>query len=212
MKPSTIFLIFFLISFVTKSQIIEISSLLNISTEKRMENAIGQGLSYSQNVSKNSSLGVAFFYKYNHANYFQVMTTDYDPNVTEYAKINSKSKCISVRTNYQYSILNRDQVKISIGPELSYNYLWGVDNNQYCYTGDSTFSAAKSHPNKGFNKFGFGILTKFEINNIIIKQLSLCINIRPEFLISSFYYGAATPYSGIIGNAEFAIGLQYKIK
>ncbi|MEI6123876.1 MAG: hypothetical protein WCQ95_09610 [Bacteroidota bacterium] len=173
---------------------------------------LDKGYLIRKNYQKIVLLESHFFYKYNHTNYFQVMTTDYDPNVTEYAKINSKSKCISVRTNYQYSILNREQVKISIGPEISYNYLWGVDNNQYCYTGDSTFSDAKYHHNKGINKFGFGILTKFEINNIIIKQLSLCINIRPEFLISSFYYGAAAPYTGIIGNAEFAIGLQYKLK
>jgi len=211
MKTSTIFSIFFLISIVTKSQVIELSSLLNISTEKRMDNAIGHGLSYSQILSKNNSIAIAFFYKYNHANFFRVMTTDYDPNITEYAKINSKSKCISIRTNYQYSILNREHAKISIGPEISYNYFWGVDNNQYCYNGDSTFSAPKLYHNKKIHKFGFGILTKFEINEIIIKKLSMSINIRPEILFSNFYDGAPVPYSGIIDNAEFSIGLQYKL-
>ena len=211
MKTSPILLVFLLISIVTKSQIIELSSLLNISTEKRMDNAIGHGLSYSQKLSKNNSIAIAFIYKYNHANFSRILTTNYDPNVIEYAKINSKSKCISVRTNYQYSILNREQAKISFGPEISYNYLWGIDNIQYCYTGYTTFSAPQPQNNKGIHKFGFGILTKFEINEIIIKQLSLSLNIRPEFLYSNFYYGGTTPYTGIIGNVEFSIGLQYKL-
>ena len=212
MKTTTIFSIFLFVSIVTQSQIIELSTLLNISTEKRMDNAIGHGLSYSQKLSKNNSIALGFFYKYNHAKYSRVMTPDADPNILEYTKINSKSKCILLRLNYQHYILNREQAKISFGPEISYNYFWGVDNNQSCLTGDSTLSAPKTYQNTGIHKFGFGILTKFEINEIIIKKLSLIINIRPEFLISSFYYGSPVAYSGIIGNVEFSIGLQYKLK
>jgi len=177
-----------------------------------MNNAIGFGLSYLQKLSKNNSIGIGFFYKYKHADYFSIIPTDCNPKIDEYAKINSKSKCISVRINYQYYILNREQSKISIGPEISYNYFWGIDNNQYCYTGDSTFSTPNLKHNKAINKFGVGILTKFEINEIIIKQLSLILNLRPEILFSSAYYGTPVPYDGFIFNAEFSIGLQYKLK
>jgi hypothetical protein len=61
-------------------------------------------------------------------------------------------------------------------------------------------------------KMGYGLLARFQINQIFVNNLSLCIDFRPEFLVSGFYEGAEKPYSGIIGNAEFLIGFKYKLK
>ena len=194
-----------------KSQSLELSTLLNLSNEKRFDKASGIGMMYSHNISMEESLGLSICYKFNHSKYDKITRPDFDPQIFEFARIDSKSKSISIRINYQYSFINRDQVRLSIGPEISYNFLWGADNNQYSYSGDSIFWSS-SQKNEMIKKIGVGLLAEVEINKIFTDNLALCISLRPESLISGRYLGGEKPYSGVIGNAEFVIGFKYKLK
>ena len=194
------------------SQSIELLTNLNMSNEKRLDNAPGIGLMYLQPFGNRSGLGLSAYYKQKHAEYDRITYVNFNPSDILSAKINSESRQVSIRLNYQYALFNNEHASLSVGPEVSYNLLWGSDNNKYLTSSDSTFGSPVLRENDKIDKIGLAFLFNFEIKNMLTDNLSLNIHFRPEMLFSESYEGGEKPYSGEISNFEYGIGLKYYFK
>lgn len=198
------------------SQSLEMSYIFNTSSEKQLDKAGGIGLMYSQHLTKRSAVGLAGACKFNHTKFETIVRSDADPRVLYFNYIDSKAKSVSIRLNYQYAVISRDQVIVSIGPELSYNFLWADDfHSGYYYSPYMGFSSITPHSDgkEKAKKYGLGVLGRVQINKILIDNLALCINARAESLVGPSYDGNPfKPYNGMLGNIEFSLGLQYRFK
>jgi hypothetical protein len=203
-------------------QEIELSGSLNISSEQRFQNAYGVGLQYQQDISRKFKVGLGVHYNFNNADFDHIPYIDADPNLLVVEKIHSTAKRISIRLNIQGLLINARKVSLSLGPEISYNFLWGQDqinrrtgqispiydtliSDQYNFTQNNDLT----------KKIGIGFISTAEIKEFMAKPLSLCFTIRPELLLGKTdpLIGAEQPvFSGVLGFTEFQVGLKYRFK
>ncbi len=203
-------------------QEIEFSGSLNTSSEQRFQNAYGFGLQYQQDLSRKFKIGLGLHYNFNNASFDHIPYIDAAPNLLVAEMIHSTAKRISIRFNIQGLLMNTRYVSLSLGPEISYNFLWGKDqkerrigqispiydtliSNQYTFTQNNDLT----------EKIGIGFISTAEIKEFIAKPLSLCVTIRPELLLGKTepLIGAEQPvFSGVLGFTEFQIGLKYRFK
>jgi hypothetical protein len=195
-------------------QEIEFCSSLNTSSELRFQNAFGIGLQYQHNISPKIKVGLGIHYNFHNSQFDYLPYVDFDPNFIISQKINSHSQRFSYRINIQGLLLDNDNASISLGPEISYNYLWGQD--QIVEKTSQSLSVRKYSQKIDLTRhFGAGLISKIEIKNVFLPRLSLCFTIRPEYLIGKEYLligGSAPVFYGGLGFTEFQIGLKYKLK
>jgi hypothetical protein len=205
---------FFLSTIASNAQSLELSTLLNISSQERLDKANGISVMYSHDVSKNGALGLAICYKQNHSIYERINTdsyiTDENPDGSPeyiFGWIDSHYKGCSFRLNYQYALINRNDVEVSIGPEISYNLFWGNGSSHYIHSEnpDSILSHAGKNPLS--YKIGCGLLASVQVHHVFVDKLSLCVNLRPEMLFNPHYEADAV---NSISNFDIQIGFQYR--
>jgi len=203
-------------------QEVEVSGSYNTSSEQRFQNGYGVGLQYQQDIIKRVKVGLGVHYNFNNASFDYIPYLDYSPTAMGIEKIYSSSKRFSVRLNAQYLLKDNEYVSLSIGPEISYNNLWGQDHI-YGRIGDgvdSYHSSPQSYEYKHDNKldgiFGAGLISKIEIKDFLTKQLALCFTIREESLLGNhieYLGGSDAPlFNGWITATEFQLGLKYRFK
>jgi hypothetical protein len=210
MKTTILELLVFFIGLTCFSQEVEFCSSLNTSTENRFQNAYGIGLQYQHNIGSKFKVGLGVHYNFNNAQFDE--NPDFDPNLIIADEIHSKSKRFSIRLNIQRLLKNNENASISLGPEISYNYLWGQDQIEERQV--QPLNMLNITQNNGLIKeIGFGLISKIEIKNFISPQLSLCFTIRPEIVTDGVFAKDRTPvFSGVSGFTEFQIGLKYRFK
>lgn len=195
-------------------QEVECSTSINTSSEQRFQNAQGIGLQYQQDISTKFKLGFGVHYNFNNVNFSQLAYVDAIPFPPSVEKVHSKSKRVSFRLNIQGLLKNNEYVSISLGPEMSYNYLWGNDDINMFFGGGTEWTNY-SQKNGTTKMIGIGLISKIEVKNFIAPQLSLCFTIRPELIADgvSAKEGSSNPvFSPAIGFVEFQIGLKYRFK
>lgn len=194
-------------------QEIEFCSSLNTSSEQRFQSAYGIGLQYQHDIGSKFKAGLGMHYNFNHSQFDYIPYVDGNPNLIIADKINSYSQRLSIRLNIQGSLMNKECVSISLGPEISYNYLWGKDQIDE-RVGQSSNNYIYSQNIKLAKDVGFGLISKIEVRNFMAPALSLCFTIRPELLIGKdlFSKGGRPIFSGGLGFTEFQIGLNYRFQ
>ena len=209
--PLFIFLALF-IGLTCFGQELEFSGSLNTSTEKRFQNAFGIGLQYQQNVSSKFKIGLGIHYNFNNVKFDEIPYVDGDPTLVIADRIHSISRRFSIRLNIQGLLKNNENASISLGPEISYNYLWGQD--QIEERQGQTSNRFNIIQNNGLTKeLGIGLISVIEIKNIFSPKLSLCFTIRPEIITDGlFLKGGNQAFSGVSGFTEFQIGLKYRFR
>jgi hypothetical protein len=212
MKTTLLGLFAFFIGLTCFAQEVEFSSSLNTSTENRFQNAYGIGFQYQYNVGSKFKVGLGVHYNFNNVKFDEIPYVDGDPNLIIAEEIHSKSKRFSIRLNVQRLLKNNENASISLGPEISYNYLWGQD--QIDERQSQTLNRFSFIQNNGLVKeIGIGLISKIEIKNFISPQLSLCFTIRPEIVTDGIFAKGGNPvFSGVSGFTEFQIGLIYGFK
>ena len=212
MKTTLLGILAFFIGLTCFSQEVEFCSSLNTSTENRFQNAYGIGLQYQHNIGSKFKVGLGVHYNFNNVQFDEIPYVDGDPNLVIAEEIHSKSKRFSIRLNIQWLLKNNENASISLGPEISYNYLWGKDQIEE-RQGQSS-NMLNSTQNNGLTKeIGLGLISKIEIKNFISPQLSLCFTIRPEIVTDGVFAKGGTPvFSGASGFTEFQIGLKYRFR
>lgn len=209
-KKTSIIIILLFANLICYSQQIQICSSLNISSEKRFQNAKGIGIKYQHKISRKFIAGLGFHYNWNASNFSESPDFYIDSYSQGFQEIRSNSTRFAIRLNTQLLITDNDYLSLSLGPEVSYNYLWSNDEvNNYDENNDWAFYSKVYSFERAF---GIGLVTNFEIKKIILEQLSLCLSIRPEIITTGeFIKGGAPIFSGLLGFAEFQIGLKYRI-
>jgi hypothetical protein len=193
-------------------QEVEFCSSLNTSSEKRFQNAYGIGLQYQHDVGNKFKAGLGVHYNFKNSHFDDIPYNDGDPNLIIADKISSNSNRFSIRLNIQSLLKSNEYVSISLGPEISYNYLWGKDQIDES-VGQTSNWLSYSQTNKLTKEIGFGLISKIEIKKMMIPQLSLCFTIRPEFITDGVFAKGGEPvFSGVLGFTEFQIGFKYRFK
>ncbi len=214
MKTSFISLLIIAFGLSCFGQEVEFCSSLNTSSELRFQSAYGIGLQYQHNISSKLKVGLGLHYNFNNSQFDYLPYVDADPTLIISQKINSQSRRFSYRINIQGLLVDNENASISLGPEISYNYLWGQDQIVQ-KVGQSLNIENYSQKIDLTKHFGAGLISKFEIKNIFSPQLSLCLTIRPEFLFGKKYMligGNAPVFYGGLSFTEFQIGLKYRFK
>ena len=210
-----ILLIVFFVAFIRLScfsQEFEFCGSLNTSSEKRFQSAYGIGVQYNQAINTKFKVGLGVHYNFKNVNFEDISHADWDPYLIISDKINSSSRRFSIRLNIQRFLLSNKNVSLSLGPETSYNYFWGKDiiDERRGQNAVRYFFTNKTGLTK---EIGFGLISKIEIKHIIKPKLSLCFTIRPEFTTDGkFVKGGKRIFSGVLGFAEFQLGLKYRIR
>jgi len=211
--------IFLLIARSSFAQELELCGSIGSSSDMKFKDAYGIGLQYQQGIGKKLKLGLGTHYYHNNAHFTtesQLMGGDiYSHYVTRY-DVNSQR--FSLRLNMQVLLRDNDFLSVSLGPEVSYNFVWGREDNSIWY--------GAAVPNRYYysryldlaKKIGAGLISKIEIKNFINPRLSLCLNLRSELMFrnganrSHSYEGSSKVYWMIIDYSELQIGLKYRFK
>jgi hypothetical protein len=191
------------------AQELEFCGSLNTSSEQRFEKAKGIGLQYQQNILPKYKIGIGTHYNYDNTSF----NTSFN-GATDVEGIRSNAKRISLRLNIQRLLKDNEYVSLSIGPEISYNYVWSHDDRYYLIYADSSYVTHNTQ-NIHAKQFGIGFIAKMEIKDFIYPHLALCFNLRPEKYIGnrSYDYGAGrSALAWNISFTEFQIGLKYNFK
>lgn len=205
------------ILFVTIScfgQEVEFCGSFNTSSEQRFQNAYGVGLQYQHELSQKWKIGFGVHYTTNAANFDHIPYVDADPLNVVTDKINSSAKRFSVRLNLQRYLKNNENLSLTLGPEISCNYLEARDQTDR-RTGQLSNQNTFSENYRLSQRIGIGFISKIEIKDFIAKPLALCFTIRPEFIIGDFIAlkgSDQSPFYGLLGFTEFQIGLAYRFK
>lgn len=193
-------------------------SLSNSFNEPRLQNALGIGIQYQHDINQKFKIGFGIHYNNVHANFheetFNITGTSGSHWVNE---IKSKYNRVSCRLNIQGILKENESVSISLGPEISYNFLWGQDNTSSWNGGPQSQRGWYINYNDLLKKIGFGIIAEIEIKNFINSRLSLCSKIRPELIYirpKSIYIEAGDYFvlPRTLELIEFQIGLKYRFK
>jgi hypothetical protein len=108
-------------------------------------------------------------------------------------------------------LINNENASLSLGPEVSYNYLWGKDQVEFNNTGLYNNWIKFSQNNGTAKSIGFGLISTMEVKHFLAPPLSLCITIRSE-LITDGHVMEPPVFSGGITFTEFQLGLKYRFK
>jgi hypothetical protein len=203
-------------------QEVEFCGSLNTSSEQRFQNAYGVGLQYQQDLNQKFQVGLGIHYNFNDAVFDHIPYLDASPDLIATENIHSTAKRISIRLNIQGLLKNNKNVSLSLGPEISYNFLWGEDqinermgDNSPGYETLTSNQYNFSQTNDLKKEIGIGLISKLEVKDFIAKPLALCFTIRPELLLgkTELLIGGEQPvFSGVLGFTEFQIGLIYRFK
>lgn len=209
-------LIFFsfalILAFSCLGQEVEFCGSLNSSTEQRFKSAYGIGLQYQHDISQKFKVGLGVHYNFKNTQFTEEAYIDPVPFPPSIKETYSESRRFSIRLNIQGLLRNNENVLISIGPEISYNYLWGKDDINL-FVGGSTAWENYTQTIRLSKMIGLGLVSNVEIKNFLTPQLSLCLTLRPEMTTDGeFAKGSQPIFSGILGFVESQIGLKYRFK
>lgn len=212
MKKLACFSIILFMGLSCLAQEVEFCSSMNTSSEQRFQSAYGMGLQYQHEIGAKYKAGLGVHYNLNSVEFTEQPYIDAIPFPPSIEKINSNSKRFSIRLNIQRLIKNNENVSISIGPEVSYNYLWGVDDIKL-FLGGGTGWSSFSRNNSVTKEIGLGLISKIEVKGFIHPKLALCITIRPELIANGVSEkGGDSPFTPGMGFIEFQLGLKYRFK
>jgi len=214
MKTTLLAVIAFVFEITCFGQEIELNSSLSTSSEQRFQGSPGIGLQYQHGISSKFQVGFGLQYNFKKSEFDHIPFIDADPTLIVAEKINSNSQRFSLRLNIQRLLKDNENVSVSVGPEISYNYVWGEDKIDQRLE-QSPWHNIYSQKLGLANDIGLGLYSKIEIKKIIIPELSLSVGIRPEILIGKrmmVFGGEAPVFSGSIGFIECQIGLIYSFK
>jgi hypothetical protein len=208
--------IFLLIGISCFAQELEMCGSFSTSSEIRFQDALGVGLQYHHDISKKLKIGLGTHYYYKNSLFTEEYniigggigdvnhwTTNYD----------SKSQRVSLRLNIQCLLRDNEYLSISLGPEISYNFIWGKEDGRTWAGGSESYKL-----NRYINlekKIGIGLISKIEIKDFITHQLSLCFTLRPELVTgkdSQYRINSPSLFSGNLGFVEFQMGVKYRFK
>ena len=213
MKLHLITLALLLFTISSFGQELEFCGSVSTAGEQRFQNATGIGLRYEGAIGSKYKIGMGVHFNFNTASFDHIPYIDADPINVYTEKINSSSQRLSFRFNIQRMIKNNEHVSLSIGPELSYNWLWDHDNIDM-RNGTLANKVTFTENHQAANRIGFGFISKVEVKGFISEKMSLCFSIRPEFIIGNMeaVIGAEqSPFYGLLGFTEFQIGLKYRL-
>ena len=197
-------------------QELEVCTSINTSSEQRFQGATGFGFQYQQDMNRKYIVGFGVHYIFNNTNFYDFPWVD-EPNSEIIEKINSQPQKFSIRLNVQRLLKDNENVSLSIGPEISYNFIWGQDQGQFQNIESNILNPTWFQFSQKINLvyyIGFGLISKVAVKKIFIPQLSLCFTFRPEFLIGDRpkLEGGNPVFSNLLGFTEFQIGIQYRFK
>ena len=195
-----------------RGQEIELVGSINNSSENRLQNAHGIGMIYSALISQKLRSDLGIHYYFNNSKFTEIPYNDADPQLQIIDNINSQSNRFSIRLNIQKYLIYNEYYALSLGPEISYNLLWGSDKiNEYNFQDLIWINYSRDI---GLARdIGIGITSGVVLKQILIENLSICLNIRFEHLWGRDYNvdGISPIFSGSLGFTEFQIGLGYKL-
>lgn len=189
-------------------KIIFCGSLTNSFNEPRLQNSFGIGLQLQHDINQRMKIGAAIHYNFKHSNFHEEYTYidgSYGPHWV--SEINSKIYRISSRLNLQGILKEDESASISIGPEISYNFIWGQDEKSPWIGGPLSQRGWFTEKNDLIKRFGIGLIAEMEIKNFISPRLSLYSSIRPEFIIGEPVF---LVYPKTFQLIEFQIGCKYR--
>ena len=192
-------------------QEVEFCGSLTTSTEQRFQNASGIGIQYQHDIGNRFIVGLGGQFISKKASFDDIPFIDGDPNLLVADKVTSTSHRFSVRLNIQYLLRTNEHFSMSIGPEVSYNYLWGTDETDERTSQNLT----RNHYSQknALAPIGLGFISKTEIHDFLDSHLSLCFTFRPEITWNGTFPKGETPvFSGVLGYMEFQLGLAYRFK
>jgi len=191
-------------------EIILCGSLTNSFNEPRLQNAFGFGLQFQHYINQKMKMGFAVHYNFKHANFHEEYTYidgGYGPHWV--SEINSKINRVSSRLNLQGILKENESASISLGPEISYNFIWGQDDKSPWVGGPLSQRGWIIEHNDMIKRFGLGLIVEMEVKNFISPRLSLCSSIRPELIIGKPVF---LVYPKTFELIEFQIGCKYRFK
>jgi len=201
-----------LVALTCLGQEVEICSSFNTSSEQRFQNGYGVGIQYQHGISSKWKVGLGVHFNFRNVHYTDIPYIDAVPFPPSIKKVYSKSQRYSIRVNIQGLLINKDNLSLSLGPEISYNYFKGKDNVNL-FLGGGTQWINYSQPNGLTREIGLGLISKLEIKNFTKPRLSLCLTARPELTTDGVFAKGGQPvFSGILGFFEFQVGLKYRFK
>jgi hypothetical protein len=213
--------IFLLIGISCFSQEIELCGSFGTSSKLRFNDALGIGLQYQHDIGKKIKIGFGTNYYNKNSNFteeYKPLAGYNDPYGHWVTKYDVESKRFSLRLNIQGILRDNEYLSISLGPEVSYNFVWGSEDNSIWYGAAMPDRSFYSRELDLAKKIGMGLISKIDIKKIIIPQLSLCLTFRTELMLrngpqnTSSYEGSTKIYSAPIDFTEFQIGFKYRIK
>ena len=212
MRKLIFFSIAFMIGLYCIGQEVEFCSSFNTSNEQRLQNGYGIGVQYQNDIGHKWKIGLGLHFNFKNAQFSNEPYIDAIPFPPSVEKVSSKSQRYSIRLNIQGLLMNNDNVSLSLGPEISYNYFKGEDNINLFFGGDTKWTNYSQ--NNGLTKeIGFGLISKVEVKNFIDPKISLCYTIRPEFTTDGIFAEGGEPiFSGVLSFLEFQMGLKYRFK
>ncbi len=190
------------------AQEVEFCGSLNTSSVINYQNAYGIGLQYQHDISQKFKVGFGIHYNFKNSNFIKEFE-DIDGSAPHWIEnTNSKSRRFSIRLNIQRLVRDNENLSISLGPDISYNYLWGKDNI-------SSWSGGSNRKNYMRNMdlvklFGIGLISKIEIKDFIKPRLSLCLTARPEIVNNLIFKRSENSREAAF--VEFQIGIKYRFK
>jgi hypothetical protein len=210
MRTFIVFIALLPINLICLAQEIEFCSSINTSSEQRFMNAYGIGIQYQQKILSKYQLGLGLHFKKNETEFDYNSITDVGQLYGDH--INSDSRIFSIRINVQRIIKENESILLTLGPEMSCNFLWGQDMVNMQYPSWTTY-IQDLHSAK---KIGYGLIAKTSIKNLLIKRLDLVFTIMPEIYYSKVKLDrggddAITYFPQYISFVEFQIGLKYRI-
>lgn len=203
------------------AQEIEVCGSFGTSSEIRFRDAFGVGLQYQHDIGKKLKVGFGTNYYNKNSNFteeYQPLAGYNDPNGHWVTKYDVESNRFSLRLNIQGILRDNEHLSISLGPEVSYNFVWGSEDNSIWYGAAEPDRYYYSRDLDLAKKIGIGLLSKIEIKNIITPRLSLCLTFRTELMLgngsqnSGNYEGTTKIFSAPIDFTELQVGLKYRIK
>lgn len=190
------------------SQDIQVSICKNTSSELRLQNALGIGVRYNQTIFTSWKVGIGVN-RSKSSNEFE----DNSSRPIIYGIVKAHYTNTSFRFNIQKLLKNNDYVSISIGSAFSYNIIKGSDTE---LNGMDSITHTQNvlFPHYNLNYFGVGFITEIEVKQLFIKQLSLCLTIEPEALISKEHGmdGRSNVLPSSFCFTEFQVGLRYYLR
>ncbi len=182
------------------------------SSYNKYEVNTGIGLEYTQLSGQRSRWGVSAAYSHCTRDYNEIFGSTIDGVSTFIHQVSPNNQQLAFKLNYAFRVLNHPKSGLFLGPEIGIHYFF-VDEQVHRLANENLEEAKYQSNYTERNKFGFGFLFEFELNEFIYKQLSVHMGVHPELIRyqkSGMDGGHQPPVW--IGGLNFQLGISYQFK